>query len=415
MGKRILIIKGDSSGCFPVPATRGGAVQTLIEQIVCQNEIKSKLNLEIVSFYDAAAEGKAKNQYPNTVFRWIKVNGFTKILDKLAYWFFSKLLRKKNSKSYSSVFSALHFISKSAKLLKKESYDAVILENYIPLVWIIKKSKYEGKFFFHLHNIPKTDAKCKKYLNKCSGFICVSQFVADEIAKAENPIGPIPKDKLFVLLNGVDTDKFKKITDRKLLSEERNKLGITEEDKVLLFAGRLCKEKGVDIFLKALKNVDLTGCKVLIAGGTNFSLTIKDDYYKYLLNLASDLGDKVIFTGYVSYDEMPYIYNIAELVVLPSIAVEACPLAIGESISTGCQVITINIGGIPEIADDCATILNIDQNLEKKLLHCLQKYFEGEKVLKSFSVENYQKRHSLSAYYDKFVDIVDLMLSGDKT
>lgn len=413
--KRVLIIKGDSNGCFPVPATKGGAVQTLIEELVCQNEKYKSINMELVSFFEKEAKEKAESIYPNTVFHWVHPSRLIHLFDKFSYWFFRNILHKSNRGSYKSIFSALYFIIKSAKLLRKEKYDAVILENYIPLIWIIRKSKYRGKFYFHLHNVPRTNAKSKKFLQKCDGFICVSEFVANEISKPSNPIGPISKEKLYVVLNGIDTESFKRINNKQLISRQRDEYGIKDNEKVILFAGRLCKEKGVGVFLQALKGIDLSNCKVLIVGGTNFTIAEKDDFYNSIKKLSEEYGDKVVFTGYVEHKKMPLIYNVSDIVVLPSVAVEACPLAVGEALSCHCCVITTNMGGIPEIADGVAVLFENDKCLVNNIHNSIAYFINQENYehVEQSAYENYRINHSLDRYYSNFVDII-LKISSEK-
>ena len=71
--KRVCII---SPGILPVPAIRGGAIETLIMSLVKRNEIEQRMNLTVVSIDDGEAREVAK-QYPHTDFRFIAP--FTKL------------------------------------------------------------------------------------------------------------------------------------------------------------------------------------------------------------------------------------------------------------------------------------------------------------------------------------------------
>ena len=95
------------------------------------------------------------------------------------------------------------------KILKKSTYDKVVIQNNIPLIWAIKLSKYEGEYIYHLHNIPRINAKCKELFSKCKCFLCVSEYVGKAISNIDNPIGPISEDKIRVLYNCVDTRLFR--------------------------------------------------------------------------------------------------------------------------------------------------------------------------------------------------------------
>ena len=45
-----------TSGYLPVPASKGGAVENIVENFIIENEIEKKVNFEIFSIYDENAE-----------------------------------------------------------------------------------------------------------------------------------------------------------------------------------------------------------------------------------------------------------------------------------------------------------------------------------------------------------------------
>lgn len=49
--KKVAIFYGDSNGCFPVPASKGGAVSTLIEHLIGSYKKNSNFSLTIFSYY----------------------------------------------------------------------------------------------------------------------------------------------------------------------------------------------------------------------------------------------------------------------------------------------------------------------------------------------------------------------------
>ena len=61
MTKVLIIGPGNS----PIPATKGGAVETLIEYIVKENEIDPKIDLAVASIYEEESSKEAKN-FKNT-------------------------------------------------------------------------------------------------------------------------------------------------------------------------------------------------------------------------------------------------------------------------------------------------------------------------------------------------------------
>ena len=74
-----------TSGFLPVPATKGGAVETLCENFIKVNEKYQKVKLVFFSIYDSAAFQEAK-KYKNTKFIFIKSNSFIDFLDKISFF-----------------------------------------------------------------------------------------------------------------------------------------------------------------------------------------------------------------------------------------------------------------------------------------------------------------------------------------
>ncbi len=64
---------------LPIPAVKGGAVLTLIESIIIQNEINKKMELTVIGVHDKEAVEKSK-KYKNTNFIFIKEPKICKII-----------------------------------------------------------------------------------------------------------------------------------------------------------------------------------------------------------------------------------------------------------------------------------------------------------------------------------------------
>lgn len=86
------------------------------------------------------------------------------------------------------------------------------------------------------------------------------------------------------------------------------------------------------------------------------------------------MGRNVVFTGYVNYDDINYLYAIADLGVIPSIVNEACPLTAIEMMASGIPVICTNSGGLPELIDDGCGIIVDRTNLTQNLTRTIKKY-----------------------------------------
>lgn len=358
------ILTADSNGGFPIPATKGGAVPTLIESLIAENSKQDIAKLTVFSYYDEQAYESSKKYY-NVRFIWIKIPKYIRKLDKT---FYKIIKRNPNIKaiSYKSVFSLLYYIRHVSKYLKEYHFDKLVLENNIPISWIIKLSHYSGPFYYHLHNVPRMNAKCEDVLKKCTGYLCVSKYVAKKIESPDNAIGPIKSEKVRIFYNAIDTDIFRPYTSQVKEKIKRNiekRYGINHKDKIILFTGRISREKGLDLLLDALAKTNYSNYKLLIVGSVMHGSNDNDEYVNLVRHKAEKISSHVIFTGYIAHDELPEYYNAADLVVLPSMWEEPAGLTMIEAISCGANVITTNSGGIPEYVSKYAVILDKEKNI----------------------------------------------------
>lgn len=409
---KIVIFTADSNGGYPVPAVKGGAVSTLIESLVDGNNKQKLCDMTIVSFYDHAAVNIAMEKYPDAHFVWVKVPGIVRMLDEVTFWGVKTFLKKKKSISFKSFFSLLWYIHSSSKYLKKNIFDDVVLENNIPIATIIKKSGYQKPYYYHFHNTPRINANCKDVFNHCSGFLCVSDYVGKEIEKGNNPIGPVPKSKVRTLYNCINIDLFKPMeeTERSLARKQIcEKYNIPESHKLVIFAGRLSKEKGIDQLLQAVKN--MPNITVLIVGALLSSCNLADLYQKKIHKLATDLGGQAVFTGYVDQQVLPKYYNAADLAVLPSMWDEPAGLTMIEAMACGTPVITTRSGGIPEYVGDIAYVLNRDEKLPQNIAKSIDKYLrlsteEQEKIRKA-GIQRIRENFSVDQYLKRFIECLN--------
>ena len=103
----------------------------------------------------------------------------------------------------------------------------------------------------------------------------------------------------------------------------------------ILAVGRLTPEKGFDILIKAVNNID-TPVSLVIAGASDHDT----NYLNFLKSL--DTKNRVIFTGYTTSDNLAQLYSHARLFVLSSIN-EGFPLVLLEAMSFGLPMIVTDI------------------------------------------------------------------------
>jgi len=126
---------------------------------------------------------------------------------------------------------------------------------------------------------------------------------------------------------------------------EKYKPNYDFKDKAIVYFGRLSKEKGVDILISAVKNLDVE-LKIVGSGPC-------EDELKNRIN-AEKIGN-VCFIGYKQEDELIDIIGESLFVVIPSELYENNPRSVLESFAIGKPVIGSGIGGIPELVIDGKT------------------------------------------------------------
>jgi glycosyltransferase involved in cell wall biosynthesis len=177
--------------------------------------------------------------------------------------------------------------------------------------------------------------------------ICNSNAVAKRFLKR----GRL-SDKVQVVFNGVDTEKFNPAINADTLKEE---LGIAREEIVVGITSRFNLSKGHEAFFRAAKSIlcDLPGVKknlkFLVVGGAVFAEDQSREAYLRGRVEALGIKDKVVFTGF--RQDMPEVYASMNIFVIVSFA-EACGRVVLEAMASGKPIVATNSGGNPEMIQD---------------------------------------------------------------
>ena len=393
-----------TSGFLPIPATKGGAVENLVVNLLNENEKNPKMKFTIFSIFESKAFIESK-KYKNTSFIFIKPNIITRIFDKIVFFIAKNILKKENSQSYRFIFQRLYFLNCISKNLKNNNYDKILLENhptqFLALKWRKNYIKYKDRYYYHCHNEFVGTYGCKTIIKNTKKILCVSNFIMKSVMKNLK----IDGNRCAVLRNGIDTKIFSKLINDTDKQSIKKKYNIDEEDKILLYTGRIVPEKGIKELLQSLQLIQHKNFKLLILGAALNNIKIKTKYEKEIEEIVKDNNDKVIFTGFINYEEIYKFYDIANIAVLPSIWNDPAPLTVIESLICGLPIITTYSGGIPEYATNGSAIfLNRDRNLIENLAHCidylLSDYTKLEEMRKN--CKEVSKNLTSKNYFDTF-------------
>jgi glycosyltransferase involved in cell wall biosynthesis len=178
----------------------------------------------------------------------------------------------------------------------------------------------------------------EKMLERANKIIAVSHFTKRELLEYYK----VPEEKIRVIHNGVDVNKFKPAQDKRKVKEE---LGFKADDLTILSVGRLYARKGLFTLIESMPAVveRFKNAKFIISGKG------QSDEMRKLIAHAEKIGvkDNLIFTGYYPDKKLPKLYQAADVFAF-STFYEHHPFAVLEALSTGLPVVTTSVGGIPE-------------------------------------------------------------------
>lgn len=394
-----------SSGYFPVPPAKGGAVEALVQYLVEQNESKRGLELVVYSCDDSTAREQAE-PFSATEFRFVKTPVIIRALDRVVYFLAKDVLRKKKHMSYRYIFQRLHFIRSVGKGLALDPVDRVVFENSPTLFMTMRvagnRERYANRCIYHMHNVIPGFFGCEKEFFASRRVLGVSRYTLDELEKLAG--GRIEASKLVVLRNRVDESVFTGQISDERRRELRERHGIPDGSKVVLFGGRLTPEKGALELIEAFGELGDVDVVLLVLGSYYYGSKMKSEYEERLEATARSLGKRIIFTGYVDHSEMQDYYALADVVCAPSVWSDSAPLAVIEPLTAGRPLVTTEMGGIPEYATNGvdAVVLPVDEGLVGNLASAIRSVLKGE--IKLHKNETSQWR--VESFYDDFVRLV---------
>lgn len=225
-----------------------------------------------------------------------------------------------------------------------------------------------------------------------------------DVEKALLKKGMIPKRKVKTVLFGIDTDKFSPVKNK---GTAKRSFGLKPSDIVITWAGRFDPVKDPLAFFKAANIVNKSYPNVsFLAVGSDtgdFSTTNDKSVYRSIkkyLSKNSDLSKKVIFKGFIDYEEMPSVYKATDIFVSSSHS-ESFGLALAEAQSTGVPVVATDKGGQHLIVKDGITGYLVPPKNPKKLAEKILKLIKSENLRYDFGIKgraNIEKNFSMETY-----------------
>lgn len=207
-----------------------------------------------------------------------------------------------------------------------------------------------------------------KWSLKRAGLIIVeSNFVKGDILKNFN----ISKDKIRVIYNGIG--------EGFMVLKESPRAYITKKYGIkypyILFVGTLEPKKNLVRLVEAFYQLLRSRPKrfnLVLAGGEG-CLNYRDKIEQKVKEL--NLNEEVILTGYIQDEDLPMLYNCAELFVFPSIF-EGFGIPPLEAMASGIPVVASNAASLPEVIGDAGILVDPfdTKAITEAISSCLSNY-----------------------------------------
>lgn len=253
------------------------------------------------------------------------------------------------------------------------AFEAVLLHHYA--------KKYQIPYILQAHGaaLPMFQKqKLKNMFDFCFGSNLLndaSKLIAVTITEAKQyaKLG-FSEDKIEIVPNGIFLSEYENLPEKGIF---RNKYGITSNEKIVLYLGRIHRIKGINLLVEAFSDLisKVDGVKLVIAGPDDgFLSTLKIQIEKL------NIGDRIVFTGPLYERDKLEAYVDADVYVLPSVY-EIFGVAVLEACACGTPAIVTDRCGISDFVEKVGYVVESDKN---ELSNALFKVLFKESIREKF-------------------------------
>lgn len=293
------------------------------------------------------------------------------------------------------------------KLAMKFSKESDIVHAYIPypstiIAYIIKKLRKKPYIVTSQGSelLDYPEERAIKLLKPIIG-VCLRKaeyvhVISNALKRSIVENYGVKESRIMVIPNGVNFNLF----NIKMRKKSRKR-------KVIVSVSRLTPKNGIEFLIRAMKIVlKEIDAELVIAG--------EGEQRRYLENLAEELGikDKIVFLGWVKYENVPEILSKADVFVRPSIT-EGLGTAFLEAMACGVPVIATNVQGIVDIIKHDYNGLLVEPKNVERIAESIIKVLEDselrERLIKNGL--NFVERYKWSKIAKEYLEIYEKALS----
>ncbi|GAC40776.1 glycosyltransferase family 4 protein [Paenibacillus popilliae] len=234
-----------------------------------------------------------------------------------------------------------------------EHFDLIHIFNRPRLVLPVRSVAPASRIILSMHNDMFQSVKIhpeegSAVVEQTERIITISNYIGQEIVRHHPHAAP----KLRTIYSGVDLSLFAPWMESDYARNERNSLRAQnqlEAKKVILFVGRLSRNKGPHVLVKAMSHLKHSDTALVVVGGAWYSENKVSDYIAYVRALAARSPLPVITTGYIQSGDIHRWFCAADVFVCTSVWDEPLARVHYEAMAAGLPFLTTARGGNPEV------------------------------------------------------------------